>query len=314
MLLLRFFFPRQVFPLRKDVYRLVLIFLRFPGIRVVSQQCFQRPLHIPRAGIPVIRSEFACLQHNSRQGPARILRRRQLFSAQPAGDGALPHSGGDVLRRDQRKPVTVQKPVKGNAEGIKIRPVIIGGSVHNFRSHIVRRPLLRQSLGQGFKASGYAEVAQLVVHMPGGFIVDKDVGRFNVPVNDMLLFAKIQRTADINAKPDHFNFRQHALAQYGIQRLKQLHADKDVIADAVFLADHLIVFDADDIGCPFEILHQVDLGGIFPGDGVIIALALGKIHSFRKQGCGFPFALRNGNDLQGGVNGRAVFPDNPVNR
>ena len=98
----------------------------------------------------------------------------------------------------------------------------------------------------------------------------------------MLFFTKIQCITYINAQPDHFPLCHPAFTQNSIQRFEQLHADINIIANSVWFANYFIIFYTDDIRSTFQILHQFNLRGVFPGNGVVIALALGTVHSFRK--------------------------------
>ena len=277
------------------------------------EQRFQRRFHFRSIGVPVLRIVFTRFQNGPGYRFTSAAGRRQFFPAHAAGQRAFPRSDGKIVFLCEGKAVIVHQAVKRNAQGINVRPLVVGLSAEYFRRHVVGRSLGGKAVRQGVQTPGHAEISQLVENIARGLVVEKDIGGLDIPVNDVLRAAELQCAADVDTDLEDFVLRQDPPAHQIVQRSQQFHPDENVIPDGIRPADQLVVFNPDDMRRSLELFHQLDFRDVLPGNVVVITLALGKIEPFRSQGVRFGLAGRDGNDFDCGVDPGVIPADRAEN-
>ncbi len=219
----------------------------------------QRLLHFFRGLIAVPGIIAAGFQDDPGHFGGGVDRRLQRFSRYAACQG-FPLRGGGVQGRlrEEGQAVVVQQPVEGQAQGIDIRPGVVGACLGRLRGDIVGRSLCAHARRAAFQGAGDAEIAELIKHVRAEPVVHKDVFGFDVAVDQVFALAQNQRGAQINADPGHFLLGELFVADIIVQRGKQLHPDEDIAADAVFPGFDLVILNTDDIRHALEEFHDLD--------------------------------------------------------
>ena len=271
----------------------------------------QRFLHLGRILEPVCRAKGTGLQHDSLQFLAAVDRSRDRLTAEPALPGFLIHGRrGNLGRQGQERcPPLVHGPVQYQTQGIQVRRSAVGLTLVNLRSHVLKST----DFGAADRLVGdfcNTEITQLII---AGFGHENILG-FDIPVNDIFVFAQDQSIAQVHAQLDDLLLiinLAHAVHQWG----QQLHLDEHIPADTILMLDVPDIVAVDHIGMALDIQHQRVLpGNIFQitpemggQAGIVITLAAQFLNFF--------IVLGDGNDLQCcGFNFAEHFPLDLIHR
>ena len=130
-------------------------------------------------------------------------------------------------------------------------------------------------------------------------IINHDVLRLDVPVNDVQLFAGFQCAAHIQPQPEHFLFAKSMAVFISHQRRQKIHADEHIPADPVRMRHRLDITASDNIRVRAQPRHQLILPDhILHPRFVSFAEALPVIAVIGDILRDFILVLRNGDDLQ----------------
>ena len=130
-----------------------------------------------------------CLQFFTTVG-----RRGNLLTSQTACARFFIHTCLQFCRRQRQKRHTplVQQPVQHQAQGVNISRTAIGLVIIHFRRHVLICTDLSTTHGL-FHGFGNAKIAQLIISI----IRNKNVLRFDIPVDNLMLFAQFKSCAQI---------------------------------------------------------------------------------------------------------------------
>ena len=83
----------------------------------------------------------------------------------------------------------------------------------------------------------------------------ENVRRFNIPVDHIIRLAVDQGCTDSNSKIYDLIFLKPAQLHDLFQAEQPLHTDKNIPANGVFMLNHLVVLDVDDV-CRSPVIHH----------------------------------------------------------
>ena len=177
----------------------------------------------------------------------------------------------------------------------------------DFRRHIIRRSLPGQASRHPFQGSRHAEIAQLETSV----LVEENIVRFDIPVDNVPLSADFQRRADIRSQPDDFVLPKAAFFRRVADKgLQQLHPDQDIPYHFVFRLIDPVILNRDDVRVSPDRGHQLDLRRVILHNSLIILPGLLLPESFGVKRFHLALVPRDFRHLDGGI-GRAcqVLPD-----
>ena len=269
--------------------------------------------HLKRRRVSCLWVEGAGPKHYLPKPALGIHRRRRLLASHALGKGRLPLAVGDRLRRlrQEGQAVVVQQPVEHYAQRVDVHAEAVLASPVDLRSHVAVRTLLGQTGHGALNGPGNAEVPQLEIPVVG----DEDILRLDVPVDDVVFLAQLQRPAHVDAQADDIPAAEGVIVGVLKQRSEQLHPDKNIPAHAVAVGDDFMILAADHVGGPLDPAHQ----GEFPNNvlhhAVKIPVDALVIHALLPGGFQLRLALGHGDHLQrGAVHLSEVLPPDLVHR
>ena len=181
---------------------------------------------------------------------------------------------GDLRRQWQKRERSfVHHPVEHHAQGILVSGSPIVLPVGNLRGHIT--VCARQRATAGFFGDlGNAKVRQL----KGAVIGNQYIFRFDVPMDDVFLLARLQCIAQIQPQFE-YRFFTVFLTQCLFQWAQKLHPDVYIPAQAALLLDILDVVAGNHVPTVAKLLHQA----VLPNQVAHLVLIVGR-DAFRAEG------------------------------
>ena len=197
-------------------------------------------------------------------------------------------------RRQERRPCTIEHGIHDYAERVDVYCLVVELSLVHLRCHVRISSLSGKLTVRLLYGSGNSEITELVVAALG----DKDVFRFYVSVDYIVLLAQFQTAAKINAEFGDILYCHSVLGSVFHERSQKLHSDQDVVTDIIIMLDHCMIFVAYDIAVALELTHDHQFADdvsdnivVIPLDGVL----RGAVHPHPFD---FIIVLRNRNDFQ----------------
>ena len=149
--------------------------------------------------------------------------------------------------------------------------------------------------------SGNAEISQLEVTIAA----NKDILRFDIPVNDLIFLTELQSLANVDAEANYNILSDLVCLKISPivirQRCQKLHTNQDVPARILLMSLHAVILIAHNVAVSLHLRHELE----FPRDLLYLALVICRnadiIHTIIPLGGDLSGGGRNGDHLQGSV-------------
>ena len=162
-----------------------------------------------------------------------------------------------MSRRDERRTTVVRVVVQHDAEGVNVDAGAIRLALVDFGRHVGVGSGLCKLACRLVDVLCDAEVAEL----ESAVFRNKDVFGLYVTVNDGVFAAQLKCAANVDAQANNVVAGEGVVRRVLKQRGEQLHADKNVPADAVSVFSDLVIFIAHNGAFALELRHDVKLFG-----------------------------------------------------
>ena len=121
-------------------------------------------------------------------------------------------------------------------------------SVKNLRRHIVFRSFFGEIRRRLVADPRDTKIADLKIAV----IIDKNIVRLDIPVNDAFALKELQRLHQLPAHPQDIRLRNRMLLYISLNRHQKLHPDQNIPADAVGVPEDGVILIADNVASALE--------------------------------------------------------------
>ena len=128
-------------------------------------------------------------------------------------------------------------------------------SVKNLRRHIVFRSFFGEIRRRLVADPRDTKIADLKIAV----IIDKNIVRLDIPVNDAFALKELQRLHQLPAHPQDIRLRNRMLLYISLNRHQKLHPDQNIPLNLILIPDYLIIFAVYDMREALHIRHDLDL-------------------------------------------------------